>query len=185
MAEKKGLAALVTDALGNLRVTLQGNSAITHLTATRTKVAGTTGYTAKDAINDSATTPTVLSYANAVQAAGGKGRITGARLETSDVASTARIRQHFYAGPPTVNSVDNAAFVIEADDSTIYLGYIDYPPPQVEGTGSELAVAQAPYAFLPIRCVATTLYSREEVLDAIVTATDAATYKFTLEVERY
>lgn len=151
-------------------------------TVTLTRQANTDAYAAKDALADAV--PNALSFANAVAAAAGKGRITGALLSTSDTTNTARIRLHLYAALPTVISADNAAFVLDADDDAAYLGYIDFPPPQVEGTGTERAVAQASYAYLPIRCAATTLFARPEVLDAIATSVTAATFRFLLEVEQ-
>ena len=146
-----------------------------------TRPANTTAYTAKDALANSTSAPTVLSFANAVRVSGGTGYVVSARINTSQTICVARFRLHLFRTTPTAIN-DNAAYTLLDANFAVRLGYIDFPAMQTEGTGSTAANSQNATVRLPIVCGATTLFGLLESLDAFTPAS-AQTFKVELVVE--
>lgn len=147
---------------------------------TLTRPADTTAYTAKDAVSDSTSAPTVLQFANAVRLSGGSGYIVGARMNTSQSTCTARFRLHLFRTTPSAIN-DNAAYTLLDANFAIRLGWIDFDAMQTEGSGSTAANAQNFTAVVPITCGATTLFGLVETLDAFTPAS-AQTFKIELVI---
>jgi len=148
---------------------------------TFTRPADTTAYAAKDAVGDSTSAPTVLSFTNAVRISGGTGYVVGARINTSQTTCVARFRLHLFRTTPTAIN-DNGAFTLLDANFATRLGYIDFAAMQTEGTGSTAANSQNATVRLPIVCGATTLFGLLESLDAFTPAS-AQTFKFELAIE--
>lgn len=103
--------------------------------------ADVTAYSLNDAISDSTTAPTVLTFTNASRAAGGSGYVVRARLMTDQSANVAAYRLHLFRATATAIN-DNAAYTNLIANRANYLGYIDFPAATTEGTGSDSANSQ-------------------------------------------
>ena len=107
---KKFLSAMLVDKDGNAissdnPLPVGGKSVRRSVSFTRP--ADTTAYAANDAIADSTSAPTLLSFANCANTNGGQGYIVKTRLLTNQKTCTARFRLSFYhTAPSPVN--DNA-----------------------------------------------------------------------------
>jgi hypothetical protein len=187
------------DGKGNLRVTLRDasnnplggtvpltvKSSRAHPTVSFTRPADILAYAAKDAVANATSGAAAMEFTGAALATGGGGVIARAVLQTGDTTNAPRLRLHLYSAPPTVISGDNTAFVIEADDRALYVGFIDFGPPQLEGTNSERAISQVTLA-LDFFCAATSLFGRLETLDLVTTTVSEAEYLIRLFLtERY
>lgn len=80
--------------------------------ASFTRPADTTAYTALDAVSNSTSAGTVLTFTNLARQASGSGYITKARILTNQSTNTARFRLHLFAQTPDAATVlnDNAAY---------------------------------------------------------------------------
>jgi hypothetical protein len=144
---------------------------LTTSTASFTRPADTTAYAAKDAVSNSTTAPTVLTFTGAGRAAGGTGYITGVRLTTDQSTNGAQFRLHLYAIAPTAIN-DNAAQTLLWADRAKRIGYIDIGPLVTEGAGSDAAGALNADIRLPYKCdtADTHLYGLLETLTAFTPA---------------
>jgi len=152
--------------------------AMNFTSVTLTRPANTTAYAAKDAISDSDSAPTILSFTVANRVSGGTGYIVGARLSTSQSTNVARHRLHLFRSTPTPIN-DNAAYTLLTANFAIRIGYIDFAACQTEGSGSDVANSQNMTIRLPYICAATTLFGALETLDAFTPAS-AQVYKIEL-----
>lgn len=112
-------------------------------TATITRPANTAAYSASDAISNSTSAPTALTFtdiAPVVGANGGSGYIVKARMLTNQSTFTGRVRLHIYSVSPTAIN-DNAAFTLLWANRANRIGAIDFPAAATEGTGSDSANA--------------------------------------------
>jgi hypothetical protein len=91
---------------------------------TLTRPANATAYTVNSALSDSTTAPTGRTFANAVLANGGGGRIERAVLKTSSTTWTGSIRLYLFrsSAVPTATN-DNAAYT---PSGTSLIGWIDF-----------------------------------------------------------
>lgn len=116
-----------------------------------TRPADTTTYTANDAVANSTSAPTVITFSNIARVTGGSGYITNAKLVKSTTGVTgASFRLWLYSAAPTAIN-DNAAFPIKYADRAGCQGYIDLYP-TTEGTGSDCAVALQTGVGLKFKC---------------------------------
>lgn len=107
---------------------------------TLTRPSNTTPYAALDAISDSASAPTILTFSNAVSRKGGCGWITKARMLTNQSTFVAKLRLHLYTvAPAAIN--DNAAFTLLWANRASRIGSLTFPAGSTEGTGSDCASA--------------------------------------------
>ncbi len=139
--------------------------------------ADTNAYAALDAIADSTTAPTLLTFTNLARANGLGGYIAKARIMTDDTAIAAppRVRLHlFHTAPTPIN--DNAAFTLLWANRANRIGHIDFAALTTEGAGSTAKNAKLipdavslPLAF---KCAAAsrTIYGMLETLDAFTPA---------------
>jgi hypothetical protein len=147
--------------------------------ASFTRPADTTAYAANDAIADSTTAPTLLSFANCANAVGGQGYIVKTRLMTNQKTCTARFRLSFYhTAPSPVN--DNAPKPMLYANKDKLIGRIDLDPCTTEDTSSDAAFSLST-ALMPYVCAAadTTIYCILTTLDAF---TPASAQQFYLEI---
>jgi hypothetical protein len=150
-----------------------------------TRPADTTAYAALDAVSDSTSAPTVLTFANLARVNGGSGYITKARLFTDQKTNVARFRLHlFHTAPTAIN--DNSPYTLLYANRANRIGHIDFPACATEDpTNSTAASARVvpdgvslPLAF---KCAdgAKTIYGLLETLDAF---TPASGQKFWIEL---
>lgn len=139
--------------------------------ASFTRPADTTAYTAKDTVSNSTSVPTVLTFSNLARIAGGSGYITKARLLTNQSTNTARFRLHLYHTAPTAIN-DNSPFTLLWANRAIRVGYIDFDAATTEGTGSDSASALNSVIRLAFSCTSAsrTLYGALEAIDAFTPA---------------
>lgn len=106
-----------------------------------TRPADATAYAVSDAVADSTTAPTVLTFANCARSSGGSGYVVRARLMTDQSTNVAAYRLHLFRA--TVTAVnDNSPQTTLIANRANYLGYIDFPAATTEGTGSDAANTQ-------------------------------------------
>ncbi len=147
--------------------------------ASFTRPADTTAYAANDAVANSTSTPTLLSFANCANANGGQGYIVKTRLLTNQKTCTARFRLSFYhTAPSPVN--DNAPKPKLYANKDKLIGRIDLDPCSTEDATSDAAFALST-ALMPYVCAAadTTIYCILTTLDAF---TPASAQQFYLEI---
>jgi hypothetical protein len=112
------------------------------VSASFTRPNDTTPYAAKDAVSDSTSAPTILTFAGAAKNLGGSGYITGARLTKSNNGVTnASFRLWLFSEAVTPMN-DNSPYTLLWDNRDKRIGYIDFTMTS-EGTGSTSAEAQA------------------------------------------
>ncbi len=146
-----------------------GNTAV--VSASFTRPADTTAYAAKDAVSNSTSAPTVLTFTNLARINAGSGYITKARLMTDQAANVARFRLHLYHTAPTAIN-DNAQHAMLWANRANRIGFIDFEAMQTEGTGSDTANALNSTIRLAFVCAAAsrTLYGLLETRDAFTPA---------------
>lgn len=92
--------------------------------------ADTTAYAVGDAVMNSTSAPSLITFPNAARIAAGSGIIVGARLaKSSNVITNATFRLWLYTGAPTTIPNDNAPFGQAWANRTVRLGYIDFTAP--------------------------------------------------------
>jgi hypothetical protein len=108
------------------------------VSATFARPNDTTAYTAKDAVSNSTSAPTILTFSNVARNNAGCGYIYKARLfiDSATAMLGAAFRLHLYHTAPTAVN-DNAAFPLLYANKDKRLGYIDFPATTTEGTGSD------------------------------------------------
>lgn len=145
--------------------------------ATLTRPADTTAYAAKDAVANSTSAPTVLTFSKIARLPGSSMYIVKWRLFTNQSTNTARFRLHLYHTSPTAIN-DNAAFTLLWANRANRTGYLDFPACQTEGTGSDAANSQVKDERLSVCCAVgdRNLYGLLETLDAFTPASGQIFY---------
>ena len=115
-------------------------------------IAAAENYTAGDVLNDSVTAGNAFLIPNAARAAGLGGVIEKILITSSVEGMVPRFRLHVFDSLPTVLQDDNVALVLDEDDRSAYLGFIDMPPMQTSGS-SEFSWTQLIDRF-PFKCAA-------------------------------
>lgn len=107
-----------------------------------TRPADTTAYTAKDAISNSTSSPSVLTFAGITPDVSQFGYITKVRLMTNNTtwASTnaAVFKLHLFHEPPTAIN-DNAPYTLLYTNRDKRIGTITFTALNTEGSGSDAA----------------------------------------------
>lgn len=159
----------------NLNESLNGSSAVgatvlavgaqTATSATFTRPNDTTAYAAGDAVSDSTSAPTILTFAGAARAAGGSGLILSARhIKNSTNTANASFRLWLYRD--TANAVaDNAAFPLLWANRANRMGFIDFSHTS-GSTGSDSSSSLVTYVGLPFSAAGTALYGQLTVTGA-------------------
>ncbi len=108
------------------------------LTASFTRPGDVNIYAVNDAVANSTSAPTILTFAGAGRVVGGSGEILRASITTDLATWTAAIRLHLFTTSVTpVN--DNAQFPSLYANDPSWVGMIDFPGLTQEGTGSTCA----------------------------------------------
>ena len=98
----------------------------------------TTPYAAKDAVSNSTSSPTVLTFASAARVAGGDGYITKVRImsdNTNVATSSVVFKLHlFHTSPTAIN--DNAPYTLLYANAANRIGTVTFPAMSTEGSGS-------------------------------------------------
>lgn len=110
------------------------------LTAPFARPDDTTAYAINDAVSDSTSAPTILTFANAARANGGSGYIVKAELCTDQAACVAAFRLHLFTTSVAPYN-DNTAYTALYANRVSRVGYIDFPAVAQEGSGSTSAFA--------------------------------------------
>lgn len=111
------------------------------LTATFTRPADTTAYAALDAVSNSTSAPTIMTFAGAARSVGGSGYIVKAELCTDLATCTAYFRLHLFTLSTIAAKNDNAQYDSLWTSRNARVGFIDFPACAQEGTGSTSAFA--------------------------------------------
>jgi hypothetical protein len=120
------------------------------LTASFTRQANTTAYSAGQVVSDGATTH-LMKFANAAREvgynAGTGGYITKVRIDTDKKAWASQMRLYLYNKPETGVTIpaDGASMVTYYADRAAALGYIDLPTTTNDDTGTNSTGAFAEY----------------------------------------
>jgi len=156
------------------------------LSASFTRPANTTQYTAKDAVGTATTN--VLTFSGASAGAGGGGKIVAAKIIASNITVTTKsFRLHIYTAAPT-DIADNAVNTVLAANAATYVGFIDLPTPN-SGTLEASGTGGGSYAVTrvdpPLGYVTTSskLYGALEAIGAYTPAS-AETFTVSITVER-
>lgn len=104
-------------------VTAGGRKAV--VSATFTRPADTTAYTAGDAVSNSTSATTAMTLTSAARKTGGSGYIVGIRLSTNLKSITPRFRVHFWNASNPTMSADNAAFQAKYADESKRIAMLD------------------------------------------------------------
>ena len=148
-----------------------------------TRPSPTTSYSTGDVVNDSTSSPTVITLSNAVRVNGGSGYIVRVALYTDKKSITPQFRVHFFnASDPTI-SVDNTAYQEKYAELTKHLGYVDLPAMTTgkDATNSTMSVSANSAVRLPVVAGGSTrnLYAMLETLSNFAPANGQ---KFTLSI---
>jgi hypothetical protein len=150
---------------------------MTTAAVTLTRPANTTAYTAKDAVSNSTSSPTVLTFSDLARVNAGSGYIVKARLMTNQSTNTARYRLHLFDTAPTAIN-DNAAYTLLWANRATRIGYVDFAACQTEGSGSDAANSRNDTVRLPFVCASASraVYGLLETLDAFTPASGQLFY---------
>jgi hypothetical protein len=151
---------------GGVSQSFGGGGSMALLSASYQRPNDSNPYIALDAIADSTSAPTVLTFANAARVSGGSGYITAARIVTDQKANVAQFRLHLFNATPTAIN-DNSPYLFLYADRAKYLGYIDLGPLATEdSTNSTGANAQDNTVRVPYVAAATSLFGLLETKSA-------------------
>lgn len=146
-----------------------------------TRPANTDAYVAEDAISDSTTAPSPVVFSGVGRTPGGSGYITKAIMQTSQTTFTGRLRLHLFNAAPTAINDNAAASIPDLDHRGTYLGKIDFPAGNLEGS-ADSAYAEVDDIVKSFVCAAgqKDIWGLVETLDAFTPAS-AQTFSFVLE----
>lgn len=153
--------------------------------ATFARPADTTAYAANDAVANSTSAPTILTFTNCARKIGLGGLITKATLATDQAACVAAFRLHLFT--TVVSAInDNAAWTQLWANRASYVGYIDFPPLSTEGGSNTAAFAQMTSAPLTFNADTSdmSLYGMLETR-TVFTPANAQNFFVSISVERY
>jgi hypothetical protein len=186
----RGLVALYLAGLkaGEAHVGAVGGHTFTR-TATVTRPNDTPGaYHVLDEINTTTNPATagIIEFTNMARVNGGSGTILFALKRTNNVAANSQIRLHLYDSEPAAVCGDHTQFAKLWASRAKQIGIIDFPAPQIEGTGSDMVESQVPMVNMPFTCASATvgkeksLFGRAEVR---IAGTGAPTASQVIEFE--
>jgi hypothetical protein len=135
------MAQSVPVVLPSDQVVQVGGKIVAIAAAELTRPSDTNQYTALDAISDSTSAPTLLTFSNVARANGGSGYITLVRMMTDQSTFTGQLRIHFFhTAPSAIN--DNAPYTLLYANRANRIGHVDLSVGNTEGTGSTAANAR-------------------------------------------
>ena len=145
-----------------------------------TRPADTTAYAVNDAVSNSTSDPTVLTFTNLARANAKSGYIVKARLMTDQKTNTAQFRLHLYHTAPTAIN-DNSAQALLYANKDKAVGYIDFNAMTTEDATASDAAFSLWIGQLHFVCASAsrTLYGLLETKTAF---TPASAQKFYIEL---
>ena len=181
---------LKTDSLGRLWVNASGAAIdmsnapfnkVRRIETTFTRPADTTAYTAGDAVSNSTTAPTILSFANAASGNTNGGVITAIMLSKS-TATTANARFRLYLYAESVTAVnDNSAFSQTYANTQYLIGIQDF---SLASTGANTAFATESGLYIPYQMATqTSIFAHLVALEAYAPGS-AEAFRIVLHVTR-
>lgn len=144
------LSTAASVAAGEAHIGAVGGNTVA-VSATVTRPADTTPYTARDAISNSTSSPSAITFADMCRVANGSGYIVGARFATDQAANVAQYRLWLYNAAPTAIN-DNAPQTSLWVDNDKRVGYLDFPAAAQEAGSSTAAVSVNFDARIPYVC---------------------------------
>lgn len=99
--------------------------------ATLIRPADTVAYTANDAIADSTSVPTAITFPNISRIGSGSGLILTFKLTKSTITANTAFRLWLYSSNPVVIPADNTTFQINNANRSSRIGYVDFVSPIV------------------------------------------------------
>jgi len=127
------------------------------VSATFTRPADTAVYAAGDAVSNSTSAPTILSFAGAARASGGSGLILSAR-HIKNNTTAANFRLWLYRETAAAVN-DNAAFALLWANRATRIGFIDFSH-TTGGAGSDSSSSLATFVNLPFIATGTALFGQ-------------------------
>ncbi len=124
-------ASLSTNNRNELQVIAGGRTQMMYQIFTRP--ANTTAYAAEDVITDSTSASSKLTFSD-FDFSGQSGYVTGARIVTNDTDAVPRFRLWLFTDSTISLPNDNAPFTFNYSDAIDFLGYIDFPAVNIDGT---------------------------------------------------
>lgn len=122
------------------------------ITANFTRPSDTTAYAADDAVTDSTSAPTVITFANAARANGGSGLIVGAVLVKSTNDSTGESFDLLLADTTFAATNDNAAFAMSDAEARTLLGVVNFASATNTGANNRAYIGILPNGPIPFVC---------------------------------
>lgn len=113
------------------------------ISATFTRPANTTAYSAGDTISDSLSATTPMTFTGAARNLGGSGWIVGAYVSTNKTGVTSQLRVRLYSSAPTGYALDNAATPALYADVAKRVGVIDLPALAAPAAGGSVDFVDA------------------------------------------
>jgi hypothetical protein len=136
-----------------------------------------TAYAAGDAVSNSTSAPSVVTFTGAARTPGGSGYITKLRIITDQKANVARYRLHLFTSPPIAIN-DNAVQTILWNDRANRIGALSITALATEDTSSTAAEQTDIVDRLPFLCSGSgmNLYGLLETLDIFTPASAQGFY---------
>lgn len=149
--DDNGTTISVDDGAGTLTVDGNVGGKTARISGSVTRPTNTTQYAIGEVIN--ATSPTVITFANAALTTNGSGLIVGCNITTTNGAATKpQLRLWLFNAGPTPDS-DNAAITLTASELNTSFGVIDLTAETwYEGTASTNALIQKFGIMMPFVC---------------------------------
>lgn len=125
-------------------------------------------YAANDAVSNSTSATTVMTFTGAARVSGGSGYIVRASVIHEKASVTPRMRLHLYNATPGTVFNDNATFAntYAIESAASYLGYIDFDAMASNGS-TDSSKSQNETVRKPFKCNAdANLYGLLQTLDA-------------------
>jgi hypothetical protein len=157
-------------------------------TATLTRPANTTAYSANAVINTATSGATITSFTSVLPVTGADGYIVAVRALTNVNSFATAVRLHFFKATPTASVQDAAQFTLLNADFDNRVGYVDLSGWTSGGTGSDASVCFGSFpgsgSSLPLELASgsTTLYAILEARAAF-TPTSGQVFKFSLKTQ--
>lgn len=149
-----------------------------------TRPSDTTVYHALDAIANSTSAPTALTFSNAARVDGGSAYILFAKLTTNNPSCDARVRLHLFSTSPTAVNDNSPHPVLYANRATL-VGHLDFPALASGGAGSDASQSLIVDARILVACAPSSrnLFGLVQTLDAF-TPSSAQKFHFQIGFEQ-
>jgi hypothetical protein len=114
---------------------------VIRVSAAFTRPADAVAYAVNDAVADSTSAPTILTFAGMGRTAGSGGMIRKVQLLTDQATNVAQFRLHLF-NVPVAPLADNIPYASLYSHRASRVGFVDFPASETEGAGSTQAFSQ-------------------------------------------